>query len=132
MQLLTETDDEVVSSDEDDDVAPNERPLWIDGRGLIMFGQHKVGINGAREADNPNAKFPGLTFLREHFGVSTRCRIEKKRRKKIERENLYRNHILHVNRHFARFCLGSANYSLLHRSNVRSSHNHVNMFETFS
>ena len=39
MQLLTEADDEMVSSGEDEDVAPNERPLWIEGRGLIMFGQ---------------------------------------------------------------------------------------------
>ena len=70
MQLLTEADDEMVSSDEDEDVAPNERPLWIEGRGLIMFGQHKVGINGAREADNLHAKFPGLTFLREHFRLT--------------------------------------------------------------
>ena len=64
MQVLDEADDEDVSSDEDTTVAPNSRAFLIDGRGLILTGQHKVGQGGKREVECPHAKFPGLSYLR--------------------------------------------------------------------
>ena len=70
MQVLNEADDEDVSSEEDTTVAPNSRAFLIDGRGLMLTGQHKVGPGGKREVDCPHAKFPGLTYLRITYGLS--------------------------------------------------------------
>ena len=72
IQVLNEADNEDVSSEEDMTVAPNSRAFLIDGRGLMLTGQHKVGPGGKREVDCPHAKFPGLTYLRITHGLSYR------------------------------------------------------------
>ena len=36
----------------------------------MLTGQHKVGPGGKREIDCPNAKFPGLTYLRNTHGLN--------------------------------------------------------------
>ena len=71
LSLLNE-DDEDVSSVDDDEIAPNSRQFYIDGRGLILCGQHKLGANGAREVDRSDAKFPGLSHLREAHDLNCR------------------------------------------------------------
>ena len=68
IQVLNEADSEDVSSEEDMTVAPNSRAFLIDGRGLMLTGQHKVGPGGKREVDCPHAKFPGLSYLRSTHG----------------------------------------------------------------
>ena len=71
LQVLDEADNEdVVSEEEDTTVAPNSRAFLIDGRGLMLTGQHRVGPGSKKEVDCPHAKFPGLTYLRVAHGLS--------------------------------------------------------------
>ena len=72
IQVLDEADNEEVSSEEDAIVAPNSKAFLIDGRGLMLTGQHKVGPGGKREVECPHAKFPGLTYLRITHDLSYR------------------------------------------------------------
>ena len=72
LKVLDEADNEDVSSEEDALVAPNSKAFLIDGRGLMLTGQHKVGPGGMREVQCPHAKFPGLTYLRVTHDLSYR------------------------------------------------------------